>query len=204
MAHIWEWGEANDRAIARQLRSLRLAEKLSLDEVASRTGISRGTLSRIERGQTSPTAETLGRLSALYALTPSQLLGFAEDTLSAVTKFVDAKIWVDPETGFERTAISPPMRGYAVELVHAKLPPNAEIAYAEPPFSGMEQHIFVLEGALNIRNDGETFELRTKDTLRMKLFGETVFHNPHKKAATYLVALKGNRGLTLEGEHDGA
>ena len=54
-----------DTALARRLKALRHEHALSLDELASRSGVSRTTLSRLENAETSPTANALGRLSRL-------------------------------------------------------------------------------------------------------------------------------------------
>src|SRR5688572_29532956 len=48
--------------IARRLARLRAERKWSLETLAERTGISRATLSRLERAELSPTAAMLGRL----------------------------------------------------------------------------------------------------------------------------------------------
>ena len=54
-------------ALAEHLRGLRERHGLTLATLADRSTVSRATLSRIENAETSPTAETLGRLAAVYA-----------------------------------------------------------------------------------------------------------------------------------------
>jgi len=49
----------SDQALALRLSELRLRQGWSLDDLAARTGISRATLSRIERAETSPTASLM-------------------------------------------------------------------------------------------------------------------------------------------------
>ena len=53
--------DTDDRLAAR-LAELRVQRGWSLDELAMATGISRASLSRIERAETSPTAALLNRL----------------------------------------------------------------------------------------------------------------------------------------------
>ena len=54
--------EQFERQLAERLAALRTAAGWSLDELATRSGVSRATLSRLERAETSPTATLLSRL----------------------------------------------------------------------------------------------------------------------------------------------
>ena len=49
--------------IAARVRELRAARGLSLDALATRTGVSRSMISLVERGESSPTAVVLEKLS---------------------------------------------------------------------------------------------------------------------------------------------
>jgi len=53
-----------DHLVTNRLRALRAERGLSLDALAQASGVSRAMISRIERGETSPTASLLGRLCA--------------------------------------------------------------------------------------------------------------------------------------------
>ncbi len=189
MGNILEY-EMIDDALASRLYALRQQSGLTLEEVAQDSGISRATLSRIERGDNSPTASALGRLCAAYNVTMSQLLMEIEDDAPRLIPRADATVWSDPDTGFERTAISPPARGYGIELVWGELPPGATVEYRAPPSPGMEQHIVVFDGALHLGLGDAVHRLQRNDCLRMKLYGAVSFHNPGKRQARYLVAIK--------------
>src|SRR5579871_1162384 len=66
--------DAVERRIAARLAALRAEHGWPLEELSERTGISRATLSRIERGELSPTANMLGQLCAAYGWTLSRLI----------------------------------------------------------------------------------------------------------------------------------
>ena len=51
-------------AMAREVRELRKQHKLTQKQLAAASGINQGEISRIERGQTNPTAATLSALLA--------------------------------------------------------------------------------------------------------------------------------------------
>jgi transcriptional regulator with XRE-family HTH domain len=182
-----------DAALAARLAALRSERGLSLDQAANLSGVSRATLSRTERGETSPTAHVLGRLSAAYGITLSALLGGLDEAAPSVLSREKAGVWTDPETGFRRWSISPPARGYDIELVWAELPSGVRIEYPAAAYSGMEQHIVVFEGALKYTLDGAIYQLRRNDSLRIKLYGHSALESTGRSAAKYLLAVRSSQ-----------
>lgn len=67
-----------DALLAARLAELRGERGWFPEELARRSGVSRSTLSRAERGEISLTASLLGRLCAVYGRTMSQLLSEVE------------------------------------------------------------------------------------------------------------------------------
>ena len=182
-----------DKALANRLSTLRKNRGLSLDQAAQLSGVSRATLSRAERGETSPTAHVLGRLSEAYGITWSVLLGGLDEAAPAVLPRNEAGYWADPETGFQRWSISPPARGYDIELVLSELPVGARLEYPPPAYSGMEKHILLLEGELKYQVGDMIYSLKANDTLRVKLYGETALESCGPVAAKYLLAIRSSQ-----------
>lgn len=176
-----------DRALALRLEHLRRQNGLSLEEVALKSGISRATISRIERGETSPTASVLGKLCTAYGLTMSRLLAAIEEDAPRVIRRTEALKWRDPETGFERTVVSPPAKGYATEIAWGELPRGGDIRYDAAPVSGIEQHFLIFEGELLVEFSGNTYLLGAGDCLRLKINGASRVHNPGSATARYLI-----------------
>ncbi|MCU0945619.1 MAG: helix-turn-helix domain-containing protein, partial [Rubritepida sp.] len=135
--------DAIERRIAERLAALRAARGVSLDALAAETGISRATLSRLERGEASPTAAMLGRLCAAHGWTLSRLMAEAEGAAPPLVPAAAQPLWTDPETGFRRRVVSPPGPGLRLELVAGELPEGAAVDYAAPPVPGMEQHLWL-------------------------------------------------------------
>lgn len=162
-----------ERRIAARLAALRAGSGLSLEELAQRSGISRATLSRLERGETSPTAAMLGRLCAVHGWTLSRLMAEAEGAAPELVRFADQPRWTDPETGFRRRAASPPGAGLRMELVTGELPAGAAIAYPAPPVPRMEQHLLLTAGKLRFEHGPQVWELAPGDCLRLVLTGPT-------------------------------
>ena len=164
-----------DARLAARLAQLRVQRRWSLDELAGRTGISRSTLSRLERAEISPTASLLGRLCTAYQRTMSRLLAEVETEPPHLLPAAEQPVWRDDQSGFLRRSVSPPQAGLRGEVVEATLAPGADIAYDAPPVPGVEQHIWVLDGALEITVDTHTYRLAAGDCLRFRLWGATRF-----------------------------
>jgi transcriptional regulator with XRE-family HTH domain len=164
-----------DRQLAVRLRDLRTGRGWSLDDLARRAGVSRATLSRLENAETSPTAAVLGRLCATYGLTLSRLMRLVEDTFAPLVRPPEQPVFADPAVGFTRRTISPPARSLAGEALEVRLAPGARLAYEAPPRPGLEHHLYLLEGALDVAVDGDAHRLGSGDCLRYQLQGVSSF-----------------------------
>jgi transcriptional regulator with XRE-family HTH domain len=178
---------ADDR-LAERLKTLRAEKGLSLQELAVRSGVSRATLSRIENGEVSPTAETLGALAAVYAMTISRLLAPAERPFAALIAREQQSVWHDPRHGFTRHVVSPPSGALSVEVVRGEIAAHQKIAYEKPPVAGLEHHLIMLSGALTVTVEGVAHALKPGDCLRYRLFGSSRFETG-RSAASYLIVL---------------
>ena len=178
---------AIDRRIAQRLKALRGERGWSLDELAGRSGVSRATLSRLENAEVSPTASVLGRLCAAYGLTMSRLMHMVEDGFAPLVRRSAQPVWTDPETGFRRRSISPPARTLAGEALEGALEPGTRLTYDQPPRPGLEHHLLLLEGRLEIAVGGQTHDLRPGDCLRYQLFGPSAFATPADCGARYVL-----------------
>jgi len=178
-----------EHRIATRLGQLRTERGWSLEDVAERTGISRATLSRLERSELSPTAAMLGALCTLYGWTLSRLMADAEAPPPNFIPAAEQAHWTDPGSGYRRRAVSPPSPGLRGEMVEVHIPPGAAVAFATSPIAGLEHHLWMLEGAVTIEVDGSSVSLRTGDCLRYVLNGPSRFHNTGKRAARYVIAM---------------
>ncbi|MEW9552025.1 helix-turn-helix domain-containing protein [Nonomuraea sp. NPDC050783] len=173
--------------LAGRLADLRVERGWSLDELAAQAGVSRSTLSRLERAEVSPTAALLGKLCAVYGRTMSQLLAEVESEPPQLMRSDRQQVWRDEESGFTRRSVSPPHPGLKGEVTEGLLREGADIPYDRPPVPGQEQHIWVLDGTVELTVDGQRHVLRKGDCLRFRLWGPTRFRNPGPGAARYAV-----------------
>lgn len=178
-----------DLRIGARLAELRAQHGWSLGELADRSGVSRSTLSRAERGETSATAAQLNRLCHVYGRTMSQLLSEVEAEPAPLVRAADQQVWRDRAAGFVRRSVSPPHTGLRGELVEGRLTPGADVAYDRPPVPGLEQHLWVLDGALEVTEGERAHRLDAGDCLRMRVFGPTRFRCAGPAETRYVLAV---------------
>ena len=179
------FSESIERRIAQRIRSLRTERQWPLEELSQRSGVSRATLSRIENGEVSPTALVLCKICGAFELTLSRLMVLVEEGFAPLLPRDGQLVWADPETGYQRRAVSPPAPGLAGEVVESTLNPGTRIAYDRPPRPGLEHHLVMLDGALTLTVDGMRHRLAAGDCLRYRLHGESLFETPANSGARY-------------------
>jgi transcriptional regulator with XRE-family HTH domain len=175
-------------AFGQRLRAERRARGWPIDRLASESGVSRAMISKIERGESSPTAVVLGKLSAALQLSVAELLAAAPAVLAApvdaagaavppdglepaagaaglVRRAADAPGWRDPDTGYLRRQLSTPR--FPVAVTEVVLPPGARVPYPAGAYAFIAQLVWVLSGRLTLADgpavhvlcEGDTFEL---------------------------------------------
>ncbi len=107
--------------IARRIRLERERRGWSLADLADRAGVSRATISKIEREEVSPTAVVLVRLAGAFDLTLAGLLLRAEGEAQRLSRAADQPVWRDPETGYVRKQVFC-RPDHPVEIVQIELP----------------------------------------------------------------------------------
>jgi transcriptional regulator with XRE-family HTH domain len=176
------------QAISSRVKTEREARNWSLSELAERSGVSKAMISKIERGEASPTATVLGRLSGAFGLTLSTLLALAEQTGERLVRHAGQNVWRDPDTGYIRRRISPPTGG-VLELLEIELPVGVRVPYPSDAFVFQHQQIWVLQGVLNFREGQQHYRLESGDCLQLGAPVECEFFNAGDEVCRYVVGL---------------
>jgi len=179
---------SKNQALADHLRKLRVDRGQSLQDLATESGVSRATLSRIENGEVSPTAETLGRLATAFALPFSQLLAPLEQGFTPLVRRAEQSVWTDQEHTFSRRAVSPPSARLQIEVIEGVIGPHQRIAYERPAIASHEHHLVLLSGELWLSVGGVRYNLKQGDCLRYRLLGESSFETGDA-CARYIIAM---------------
>ncbi|MCI3205664.1 MULTISPECIES: XRE family transcriptional regulator [Pandoraea] len=183
--------DINER-IARRVRDLRSERGYSLDTLAERSGVSRSSISLIERAQTSPTANVLDKLATALDVTLASLFdeqAEADVPPSPLARYADQPVWTDPDSGYVRRNLSPSQPS-PLQFVEVRFPAGERVAYDTGARDNeVWQQIWVIDGTIEITLGSTTWRLDTGDCLAMRLDQPIGFHNPTSATARYLVGL---------------
>jgi transcriptional regulator with XRE-family HTH domain len=176
------------RQLANRIKAEREALGWSLAELAQRSGVSKAMISKIERGESSPTATVLGHLSGAFRVTLSTLLARAEGATTRLAKANEQAAWRDPATGFRRIAVSPEGASI-INIVRCALPPGASVAYPASSYAFINQQIWMLKGTLHFIEGAEVHELRRGDCLQLGSPTDCRFENRRRGPCEYVVVV---------------
>lgn len=178
-----------DRRLGARIKGLRQSRGLTLDQLAARSGVSRAMISRVERGESSPTAALLDRLCAGLGVLLSAL--FRDEAQGGpLARRGEQPVWTDPDSGYVRRSVSPAGTGSRLEIVEVEMPARARVLL-DAPRGGfrLDQQLWLLEGELTLSVGGREHRLAAGDCLAMLLDGPIAFHNPGEVPARYAVVL---------------
>ena len=174
--------------LAQRIRLEREGRGWSLADLAEHSGVSKATISKIERAEVSPTSVVLVRLASAFDLTLAGLLLRAEGQGERLSRAGDQPVWRDPETGYRRRQvfIRP---DHPIEIIKVEMPAKQRVTLPASSYVHIRQTLWVLSGALVITEAGIRHELGTGDCLGFGPPAETTFANETAVPCTYVVAL---------------
>jgi transcriptional regulator with XRE-family HTH domain len=178
-----------NRRIARAVRKLRGELGMSLDALSGKSGVSRSMLSLVERGESSPTAVVLEKISAGLGVALGRLFEDSAAVAHPVSRGKDRTAWRDPESGYVRTNISPENFASPIQIVDVVLPAGARVAYEGVRDGSLHQQVWVREGKVEVTVGKSTHRLEKDDCLAMRLNVPVAFRNRGRKAAKYVVVV---------------
>jgi len=175
------------RRIGQRISECRSQLRLSLDEMATQTQVSRAMISRIERGEVHASAVVLDKLCAGLGITLSAL--FAPAAASPLSRHADQPVWQDPASFYLRREVAPTGTGSPVRITEIDFPVGAEVTFAAGRDRAIDQHVWVLAGEIEVSTAGATYNLAAGDCLHMRLTDGNSFRNVSGRPARYAVIL---------------
>ena len=166
-------------AIGRQVRHFRQQLDLTVAEVARRAGMSRGMLSKIENGMTSPSLATLQALSRALNVPVTSLFRKYEEQRDATYVKAEQGLTIErrgSRAGHQYQLLGHTIgKGLAVEPYIVTLTEKSEVF---PLFQhGGTEFIYILEGEVLYRHAGETYRMGPGDSL---FFDADAPHGPEE------------------------
>ena len=176
--------------IARRVAELRAGAGLSLDALAARSEVSRSMISLVERGEASATAVVLEKLAAGLGVALASLFETPRAMPGPLVRRVEQAQWRDPASGYLRRNVSPPDHPSPFRIVEVEFPAGRRVVLeGAAPGNVIQQQVWLLEGAMELTQGGQTHRLKAGDCLAMQLDGPMEYRNPTRKPARYAVVV---------------
>jgi transcriptional regulator with XRE-family HTH domain len=150
-------GDAMNEAIARRVGALRKGRRLTFDELAARSDLSKGMLVQIEQGRANPSISTLCKLAAALRVSVADLVSAADaagGSVRIVAPGTAPVLWQGPKGGAATLLVGsegPDM----LELWAWSLLPGERFE-ARPHPVGTQELLHVIEGTLALEVDGRS------------------------------------------------
>jgi transcriptional regulator with XRE-family HTH domain len=176
------------RQLAQRLRLEREARQWSQTELAAHSGVSKAAISKIERGEMSPTAALLLRLAGAFDLTLAGLLLRAEAQTGPLSRRAEQATWTDPATGYRRQQVF--MRpDHPLELVSVELPAGQRVCLPASSYALIRQLIWLHAGALTVHEGPRCTVLAPGDCLAFGPPSDVTLANDTDQPCQYAVLL---------------
>ncbi|MEU2245246.1 MULTISPECIES: helix-turn-helix domain-containing protein [Streptomyces] len=179
-------------AFGGNVRRRREAAGLTLEQLSAQSSVSRAMLSKVERGEKSPTIGVASKIAHALDASLSDLIGApaaAASGVAVVMRKSDRPVFRDPETGFERHIVSAAPGAGRAEMVVHHLPAQVSTGLlpAYPP--GTEKQLVVLEGALTVAVGGISETLNAGDSLFFQADADHGFANRTNAPCEYIMVI---------------
>lgn len=175
-----------NQRIGARIRLERESRGWSLTELAERAGVSRAMIHKIERGESSPTATLLGRLSGAFGISMSMLIARAEMQEGKLLRLADQPVWHDPQSHYLRRHVSP-RSDLPIDLVQIELPAGSDIPMPASSYVQARQLIWLQQGELVFVEGDVRHEMKAGDCLELGPPNDCRFINETAQTCVYLV-----------------
>ncbi len=167
--------------IGKKIRELRLSNDLTLEELASRSELTKGFLSQVERNLTSPSISTLEDI--LEAL-GTDLSHFFRQEQEKKIVFHTADFFEDEQEDYKIEWIVPNAQKNDMEPILLTLHPGCD-SMEMVSHSG-EEFGYVLKGSILLVKGNQTYRIKAKETFYIEGTESHYLHNPGSVEARIL------------------
>ncbi|WP_077074820.1 helix-turn-helix domain-containing protein [Aedoeadaptatus urinae] len=151
------------KTIAKNIKKIREDQKLSMDQLASMSGVSKSMIGQIERAETNSSISTLWKLASGLHVPFTALIEQSKEHVMRVDK--ESVNIVKNEDGlFRMYPYFPIDENRNFEILYIELDPGA-CSHSEPHATGTEEYIIVFGSTLELTIGEETHEIHSGDAI---------------------------------------
>jgi XRE family transcriptional regulator, regulator of sulfur utilization len=172
--------------IAENLKNIRRLRGYSYDQLSSITGVSKGMLSQIEKGESSPTVNTLWKIANGLQVSFSSLVEEKEPSVSVVRLNEKSAV---PESNelYQVYPYFPFDASRKFEIYYIELLPGC-VHKSERHHGSVEEYVLVCDGEALIAVHNKEYTLKKGDSMRFQADGiHTYANRTDKTTSCYLL-----------------
>ena len=181
------------RRVAEVVKRLRADRRLSLDDLAARSGVSRAALSQIEGARTNPTLAVLWKIAVGLDVPFHDLLGDNDADGVRVLRAGETPPLKSSDGRMESRLLSPGGSSADVEVFDLRFQPKA-VHRSDPHSKGTTETLVVLTGSLRLLLEGSEQELGTGDSVFFRADVPHTYENRSSREARCLNVIRYVRG----------
>ena len=179
-------------ALGRRLRAVREQHRLTIDQVASFTGLSKGFLSRVERDLTSPSVASLVAICQVLGVPPGQMLEVPETEMVVLEDAPAVSLGGD---GITEKLLTPPGQRN-VQIIHAVVEGGGRGEEELYTMDCIAESLHILEGEFVLVTSDAEFRMKQGDTVTLPGSEPHTWYNPTEDTAKVLWILTGGTQTT--------
>ncbi len=171
--------------VARNLKRIRKSRKMSLDVVSEQTGISKSMLGQIERGESVPTVETLGKIVSGLRVSFNSLVSSVKTDTIIVEKeeLVPSK---DIEGEYKVYEYFPYEEDRTFEIYMMEV--EEGISYSSGGHGeNTYEYLTVFTGVLTLEVEGKVYEIREENSIRFPTYCDHSYSNYGKGTVKFSI-----------------
>ncbi|MFL0474380.1 helix-turn-helix domain-containing protein [Priestia megaterium] len=153
------------KKVGSELRKIRVQNHLTLDELAEKTGVSKLTLGKIERGETNPTLGVMWKITTGLNIPLTKLVS-VEPSVS-LSKCGEGFSLKGPDEAWKIEFMFQNQMDSTIEMYRAFLAPLATYR-PEPHHKGLIEVATVMEGKIEMKIEEELYELKQFDSIKFE------------------------------------
>jgi transcriptional regulator with XRE-family HTH domain len=172
--------------LGRKIRDLRLRRGLTVQQLAEATGLSKGFVSQVENGRTSPSLSTLQELAKSLETSVAYLVVEEDQVPYVVRRHERPNMSVNGNGSRVEVMSAQPRRN--LELLQAELPPGVSMS-DKRQFHHGEEVILCVEGRIRLACGEHVVELEAGDSCHFDGRVPHSIENVGERAARLFIAL---------------
>lgn len=175
------------KKIGKNLQDIRKSRGLSLDAVAELSGVSKGMLGQIERGESNPTISVLWKIVNGLRISFATLMEDASPQVRVVAMEETTPL-VEEEGAYRAFPIFPFEQDRGFEVYSVLIEPGTS-HQSEAHYEGVEEFIMVMDGELRVEVGGESYTLKPTLAMRFSADQPHTYTNDTDKTIRYVTLI---------------